>query len=339
MSAIRNIKAFYAVAASAGAGEGNSAFTIDQKGSKRWEISPAEGAAMTLEVRERVPARPTVWVALEMTATPTGCLVTEREPDPFDVASAMQAQKPRHDRPEGKPDREAAKAVALREPRAPLGVGRLAEDLVPGTTLSLQYVDIFGDLVVDVPAVPGTEVVPPPAEAAPPCVTAATAFAQPEDTVCVCGHFPGAATQAALWLDERAAGEPVSLSSRTLQLQLPTHGRTPGRHVWSGDPEAGFAPACRAWTQVVQIAGELDSQRLFSGQSTPMRLTVSGTTERVPIRIRNLSPSIVTIDGGAEQTVESTGGTPNTVTRPVRGLVRGNFDIEWSLATDRCPCP
>ena len=56
-------------------------------------------------------------------------------------------------------------------------------------------------------------------------------------------HTFGAAAQAALWLDERAAGEPVSLSSRTLQLQLPTHGRTPGRHVWSGDPEAGFAPA------------------------------------------------------------------------------------------------
>lgn len=90
---------------------------------------------------------------------------------------------------------------------------------------------------------------------------------------------------------------------------------------------------------MVQIAGELDSQRLFSGQSTPMRLSVAGTTEKVPIRIRNLSPAIVSIDGGPEQTVESTGGTPNTVTRSVQGLVRGDFNIEWSLATDRCPCP
>ncbi len=67
------------------------------------------------------------------------------------------------------------------------------------------------------------------------------------------------------------------------------------------------------------------------------RLT-SGTTDKVPLRIRNLTPGIVNIDGGADQTAESSGGSPNTVTRSVQGLVRGDFKIEWSLATDRCPC-
>jgi hypothetical protein len=124
-----------------------------------------------------------------------------------------------------------------------------------------------------------------------------------------------------------------------MQVHLPPHAATPGRHVWSGDPAAGYTPACRAWTQVVQIAGAIDSQRLFSSQSTPMRLTVAGTTDRVPLEIRNLTPGIVRIEGGETQLVETSGGTPNTVTRSVQGLVRGDFKIEWSLATSRCPCP
>jgi hypothetical protein len=347
--AIRNLKALkalYAVAPSGGTGEGTAAFTIDQKGVKLWEFTPPGGSPERLQIHERPPSRPAAWVALEITETPSGCLMSAREPDLFDLASAMQAQKPRHVRPEGKPGlpegrpgADAAPLAAAEAPRGPLSVGRIPEEVLPGTTIALQYVDLFGDVVVDVPAVAGTEVVPRTAESAPPCVTAATAFAQAEDTVCVCGNFPGVAAQAGLWIDERHAGHAASLATRTMQVELPPHARTPGRHVWSGDPAAGYLPSCRAWTQVVQIAGAIDSQRLFSSESTPMRLTVAGTTDRVPLEIRNLTPGIVRIDGGERQTVESSGGTPNTVTRSVQGLVRGDFKIEWSLAHDRCPCP
>lgn len=336
---IRNLKALYAVGPSAGAAEGSASFTIDQKGGKRWELSPPGGSTVRMQVQERPPSRPTAWVVFELTETAAGCLVTARDPDLFDLALAMQAQKPRDERPQGKPNRDAASPFAPEPPGAVLEVGRVPDDLLPGTALSLQYVDIFGDVVVDVPAVDGTEVVPPSPEPEPPCVTAATAFAQAEDTVCVCGSFPSAAAQAAVRVDERAAGLPLSLSARALQFQLPRHALTPGRHVWSGDPEFGFLPTCRAWTEVIQIGGEIDSQRLLSGQSTPMRLTVNGTADRVPIQIRNLTPSIVRVDGGEAQTVESTGGAPNTVTRSVQGLVRGDFQLEWSLATVRCPCP
>ena len=329
MNSIRSLKAFYAVAPTKGSEDGKKSSASDPQAGQAWDLAAPDGTLLRMQIQHRPPPRPTVQVALEGADTPSGCRVTAREPDLFDLALARQAQKPRHDRPEGK---------SARDTEAALVVGRVPGDLLPGTQLSLQYVDSFGDVVVDVPAVDATQVVPPPVDSEPPCVTAATAFAQPLDTVCVCGNFPSAAAQAALWVDERDAGTPVSLSTRTLQFQLPPHAQVPGRHVWSGDPEAGYVPSCRAWTQVVQVAGAIDSERLWAGESTPMRLTVSGTDAPVPIRIRNLTPGIVRIEGGEEQTVESSGGAPNLVTRPVQGLVRGTFDIEWSLAAERCPC-
>jgi hypothetical protein len=259
------------------------------------------------------------------TTTDSGCLFTPREPDLYDLAVAKKAGPLPGN---GKDNNEENQTH----------VGHVPDDLLPGTSLSLQYLDVFGDAVVDVPVVSDTQIVPPPTKPEPPCVTAATSYAQAEDTVCVCGNFPTLAAQTGVWVDERDAGTPVSLSTRTLQYQLPRHAVTPGRHVWSGNPDAGFAPSCRATTQVIHIGGEIDSQRLLSGESTPMRLTVSGTSDKVPIQIKNLTPGIIRIEGGEVQTVESSGGNPNTLTKSVQGLVRGAFNVEWSLAVDRCPC-
>jgi hypothetical protein len=313
---------------SAVAPSGPSAFAIGEKGVKLWDVTPAGAALAHMQVIQGAPeGRPDKpqWVALDASETPAGCLFTGREPDLFDLALAKKA---------GPPPGNGKDNVETRT-----HVGQVPDGMLPGTALSLQYLDLFGDPVIDVPAVSETEVVPPAAEPALPCVTAATAYAQAEDTVCVCGNFPTLAAQSGVWVDERDAGAPVTVSTRSLQYQLPPHAVTPGRHVWSGNPEAGFAPSCRAQTQVILISGELDSSNLFSGQSTPMRLTVSGTADKVPIKIKNLTPAIIRIDGGEEQTVESSGGNPNLVTRSVQGLVRGAFNVEWSLATDRCPCP
>lgn len=322
MNSIRNIKALAAVEP--------AGFTIDEKGVKVWDLTSAGASLARMMVGQRPPeGKPEKprFVALEITATDSGCLFTPREPDLYDLAVAKKA---------GPLPGNGKDNVETRT-----HVGQVPEDLLPGTSLALQYLDVFGDAVLDVPVVSDTQIVPPPAPSenpAPPCVTAATAYAQAEDTVCVCGNFPTLAAQTGLWVDERDAGTPVSLSTRTLQYQLPRHALTPGRHVWSGNPEAGFASSCRAHTQVIHIGGEIDSHRLLSGESTPMRLTVSGTTDKVPVLIKNLTPGIIRIEGGEVQTVESSGGSPNLVTRSVQGLVRGAFNVEWSLAVDRCPC-
>ena len=321
---IGNMKRLYAVEPTP------AGFAIDEKGVKVWDLSPAGASLARIAVGQRPPeGKPDKrsWVPLELAETPAGCLFLPRDADLYDFARAAQ-QKPHGERPPGKPDRDSV-----------LQVGAVPDSVLPGTSLSLQYLDLFGDVVVDVPVVSDTEIVPPSAAPEPPCVTAATAYAQAEDAVCVCGNFPSLAAQSGVWVDERDAGTPVSLSTRTLHYQLPRHALTPGRHFWSGNPEAGFAPSCRAETQVVHIQGEIDSQRLLSGESTPMRLTVSGTSNKVPIQIKNLSPGIIRIEGGEVQTVESSGGNPNTLTKSVQGLVRGAFNVEWSLAVDRCPCP
>jgi hypothetical protein len=90
------------------------------------------------------------------------------------------------------------------------------EGLAPGASLSLQYLDRYGDLWLDVPRVPDVEVVPPrtaaPGEAPQPCVRAATRWVQREDLVCVCGTFPSPAAWSALLVADRPAGPPVSAS-------------------------------------------------------------------------------------------------------------------------------
>jgi hypothetical protein len=335
-NAIRNLKAFVRVAlppATAG-------FTIDEKGVKRagiagWTVTAAAGAAREYALEgwsadaEGLPSR---WIALQGRATPTGCVFTPRAPDAADLAEVV-AKKAGALPGNGKDTVEARAA----RPRDRF-VGRLPEDLLPGTAIAVQYIDRFGDVWLDVPAVPGTTVIPAPTAPEPPCLRGATVFAQAEDLVCVCGNFPTLEAQGGVWIDERPAGPAISTSTRSLQFALPPHVTALGRHVWSGDPAAGFAPSCRAETRLVQVAGEMDSQKLFSGQATPMRLTVTGSDGRVPLSIRNLTPDVIRIDGGDVQTAETGGGSPNQVTRNVSGLVRGNFNVEWSLAVDRCPC-
>ena len=115
-------------------------------------------------------------------------------------------------------------------------------------------------------------------------------------------------------------------------------GSTPGRYFLSGPAEAGFAPSCRAITQLIEIQGTLDSNRLLRGETTPMRLSIVGTADSVPLRIRNLSPAIISIEGGDEQTASSSGGGTNVVERQVRAIQRGSFNVEWVPATPQCPC-
>jgi hypothetical protein len=142
-----------------------------------------------------------------------------------------------------------------------------------------------------------------------------------------------------LLLDERPldAGAILSTSASTVWLRLPASA-APGRHFLSGPADAGFAPTCRAVTQRVEIQGAIDSTRLLRGESVPMRLSIAGTADTIPLRIRNLTPAIITLEGGEEQTAESSGGGANVLERQVRALQRGNFNVEWTLATPPCPC-
>ncbi len=212
----------------------------------------------------------------------------------------------------------------------------LPEDLAPGGKVALQYVDIYGDLVIDVPSVPGIEVVEPMANEVA-RITAATPRALAGQQVCVCGSFPGPDAWNGLLLDGEALGSPVSASSRMAWVQLPT-GLGAGEHVVTGAPEPGFPVGDRAEVVVVEVAGELDSSKLRRLETTPMRLWVIGTSEAIDLRVRNKTPSIISIEGGADQVIRTSGGEPNMLERSVQGLSPGAFDIEYELAGAGCPC-
>ena len=212
----------------------------------------------------------------------------------------------------------------------------LPDDVAPGGGISLQYVDAFGDVVVDVPEVPGVEVVEPVGDGGA-RVTAATPLSFAGQQACVCGSFPGPEAWNRLLLDGEALGSPLSASSRMAWVQLPVS-LAPGEHLVTGAAEAGFPAGDRAAIRVVQVAGELDSTKLQRQESTPLRLRVQGTTEPVTLRLRNNTPSIVRIDGGDDQAITTSGGDPNQLERTVHGLTPGAFDIQYELQAESCPC-
>jgi hypothetical protein len=212
----------------------------------------------------------------------------------------------------------------------------LPEDLAPGGNVALQYVDIYGDLVVDVPALPGIEVVKPMAiDVA--RITAATPLTFAGQQACICGSFPGPAAWDGLLLDGEALGPPVSASSRMAWVQLPTD-LDAGEHLVTGAPGSGFPTGDRAVVLVVEIEGELDSSKLQRLETTPMRLWVIGTSEATDLRVRNKTPSIISIEGGTDQVIRTSGGELNMLKRSVQGLSPGAFDIEYELAGAGCPC-
>ncbi|MEM7052633.1 MAG: hypothetical protein AAF604_23420 [Acidobacteriota bacterium] len=212
----------------------------------------------------------------------------------------------------------------------------LPESLTPGGELSLQYIDLYGDVVVEVPAVPGVEVVEPLANGAA-RISAATPRTFAGQKACVCGVFPGPEAWNALLLDGAALGPPVSASSRMAWVELPAD-LAPGPHVVSGAPEPGFPAEDRVTVLVLQIGGEIDSSKLQRLETTPMRLWVVGTAEPVEIQVRNKTPGIISIDGGPDQTILTSGGEPNVLERTVQGLSPGAFDIAYELTDAGCPC-
>lgn len=213
---------------------------------------------------------------------------------------------------------------------------QVPEGLEPGDTLALRYIDAFGDLVLDVPQVPDVEVV----EASggdQPRITDAMPRSLAGQRACVCGVFPGPDAWNGILLDGEAVGAPVAASSRMAWIQLPA-GLAPGEHVFTGAPEPGFPPSDRVATLVLQVSGALDATKLQRLETTPMRLWVDGTEEPVALRVRNLTPGIITLEGGPDQVIRTSGGTPNQLERTVRGVSPGNFNIQYEMAPDTCPC-
>ncbi len=328
MGAIRNIKFFYAAAPAGGENNGISIqeegveISIKEQGIKFWRVTAAGstvGASRKVgwgvaqgELPLADPA--TQAVALRGEPTATGCRFHSREPGWSEVARTI-VNTSRSNIKSGlapPPEQTANAQGAL---SGTVYVADLPETQTPGSLLSLQYLDRFGDLWLDVPAVSDVNVTPPRegTSAETPCIRAATRHALLGDLVCVCGTFPTPSAWSGLLVGDRPAGTPASASSRAVWIVLP-EGTPLGKNTIAGRRDLGFAPDCQATTDAVMIRGEIDSERILRGETTPMRLQVVGTTDPVPVRIRNLTPSIIQIEGGLDQRTESSGGQENLIT-------------------------
>ncbi|HJZ11162.1 MAG TPA: hypothetical protein VJ521_03375, partial [Acidobacteriota bacterium] len=83
---------------------------------------------------------------------------------------------------------------------------------------------------------------------------------------------------------------------------------------------------------------KIDQEALLRGETTTMHAWVEGTTEVLQIELTNKTPAIIELEGGVQQTAQTSGGYVNKIMRKVRGLARGQFNIGYRLIAPTCPC-
>jgi hypothetical protein len=259
-------------------------------------------------------------VALDAAPIAGGCRFTPREVGDLDIArwARMQQAPKAGPRPSGKPPAQEIHFVTI-----PSG-------LRPGDRLSFRYLDEWGDPWLEVAEAPDVEIVASPEIAESSFIESASPYAVAGDQLCVCGAFSAVDAATDFFLGSEPAAV-VSLSSRIAWLQTSA---------------AGVGPALvraqglrgEAATELLRVRAELDQEHLFTGQSTPLRIVIEGSTAPLPIRISTGTPQIIEIEGGPDQSTETSGGAVNQVLRQVRGLERGAFELGWELRPSRCPC-
>ena len=173
----------------------------------------------------------------------------------------------------------------------------------------------------------------PPQQCAP-GITGGDRLAFAGQNACVTGCFDGLegdAKRLAAILDGQTELQPKAGSPNVFVFRIPPN-TTPGEHtiefkgIAAGTHKIG----------VLAVDGSIDQNELLKGSSTTMRLRVLGSEERLPLQIINGTPSTILIEGGVSQDVSSPGGPNNLVTRSVTGIRKGDFNIQYKLATPAC---
>jgi hypothetical protein len=212
---------------------------------------------------------------------------------------------------------------------------RLPAALEKGAAVSASYTDPFGFRLYDTPALPDISFGPSPA-AGPPRLAAATPMVLWGDTVAVTGYFPDLKSRHGLLLNGGPVPDLFSSSSLGLVIGLGDAVK-PGVQTLGCDPAAGFADKVELPVTVIDVQGDVDRNKLMRGESTPLRLKVVGTDDPVELHLVNDTPRIISLSGGDDQVVRTSGGADNDARRTVRGLKRGDFNLTYTLTLDAWP--
>lgn len=170
-----------------------------------------------------------------------------------------------------------------------------------------------------------------------PAITDATPRTVLGSELCVCGWFPDIAATEGITLNGRPLGAPAEATSGVLRFTVDPELPVGGAAI-TGDPAAGYGSEDSAQTSVIAVTGSIDRERLLRGDSTPLTLRIEGTEEPLSLRLTNRTPGIVSLEGGEDQRVTSSGGADNVVRRTVHAVAPGNFDIVYELDGASCPC-
>jgi hypothetical protein len=196
-----------------------------------------------------------------------------------------------------------------------------------GAVTRVKFVDRWGELLVDAP-VPITAV--PAPSTCPLNISDASPFGFAGQATCVAGCFPNLAAAYGLKMDGTTELKPWAVSPTTAMYEIPADTR-PGPHTLTGPNGAGTVTI-----GVLGAEGSIDKDVLWKGMATTMRLRIVGTDRPLPLAVLNRTPSIITVEGGEYQMVTSPGGPDNAITRSVRGIRRGGFEIVYSLSLNGC---
>jgi hypothetical protein len=131
-------------------------------------------------------------------------------------------------------------------------------------------------------------------------------------------------------LDGTQPMTPQAASPTTVVVRVPDNA-TPGPHVitWAG-------VTGQLQIQILSVQGSIDQNRLWRGQSTTMRLQILGSDQPIPLKIVNRTPATIDVEGGVDQVISSSGGPVNVVTRQVKGIMKGDFTIDYSVDQPSC---
>ena len=207
---------------------------------------------------------------------------------------------------------------------------KLGASLGADLKLKVKYTDEWGDVLVEGDA-PTLELLPDlPGEGA--SIAGCTDKSFRGRVFCVCGWFPDEAARSRLTIDGTPLGDPLTSSRRVLYFRLPEQ-IAPGPHTVALAGADGSASI-----EVLELSGQIDQDELLRGQSTPIHITIAGTRDALSLRLVNHAPGAISLEGGDDQVITTSGGGTNSWTGRVQGHTPGDFHLTYELTAGRCPC-